>query len=643
VRGPRFHLGRAWLALFVFVPLAYNPVSRWQWEPDKAALVLALTGLLVGDALRQGVSLGSLRSRPWRAPGFWIGLYLLVRLLSMATSVAPHWSLWGDPAWRNGMWLVAAGAALFVLARRTLAQPPRHERAVAAILIASAVVSGCGVAQYVVVNYFAGQSLPRVASTLAHPNLLAAYLAMVIPLTATRLLAATRRVWAGALLALQGTCLVLTYSRAGWLAAMAGLAVMGIAWLWASGQRRAAGLLVAAGLAGLAVLFVLSLLPPLPGSAPHMLQNLTNMFRWKGATAQIRLLGWWATLDAIAERPWLGYGPATFGIVLEWFLPPKLAPFGGAAALGGRPHDVFLEVAVESGLLGLTCYLAMLGAILLSLVKPMRAGESDRRWIQAAVLGSLAANLTTYLFSFESAATLVLFWSLAGMAQRRPPRSDRRPRRSVCWLGWAISVASVLLAVWLVAADVLAFVGESLLAPRDLWRESVSVLGVVSDLSPTPEAFLAVQGDAYGDWAEMEQDEALWQHGAAIYDRLTGQRPGVAGYWRSYGWFLRRYHLAGRDPDVARRAVDAYTKAIRLSPNDPDLWLDRGLMWLDVGESGEALADFRQADLLLGGYTRYYGAMSIYALAQGDAEAAAEWQTRALEAQRDWDDWVWRR
>jgi O-antigen ligase len=636
---------RAWLVLFALVPLAYNPVSRWQWEPDKVALVLALTGLLLGGALRQGMGLGLLRPRPWRDPEFWIGLYVLVRLLSMATSVAPHWSLWGDPAWRNGMWLAAAGAVLFVLARRTLAWPAHCERIVRAILIASGLVSGYGVLQYVIVNYLAGQSLPRVASTLAHPNLLAAYLAMVMPLTATRLLAVPRRAWAGALLALQGSCLVLTYSRAGWLAAMTGLAVMGVARLWASERRRAAGLLVAAGAVGLAALFVLSLLPPLPGSAPHVLQNLTNMFRWKGATAQIRLLGWRATLDAIGERPWLGYGPATFGIVLEWFLPLEIAPFGGAAALGGRPHNVFLEVAVESGLLGLACYLAMLGAVLLFLVKSARAGKSGERQLRAAVLGSLAANLITYLFSFESAATMVLFWSLAGMAHARGdglPKS-RRLRKSTQWLGWAISVASVLLAVWLVAADVLAFVGESLLAPRDLWRESTQALGMACALSPTPEVFLAVHGSAYGTWAEAERDEALWQRGAAVYDRLVGQRPGVAGYWRSYGWYLRRYYLASGDADVVRRAIDACTTAIRLSPNDPDLWLDRGLMWLDAGELDQALADFRQADSLLGGYARYYGAMSVYALAQGDAEAAAEWQTRALEAQRDWDDWVWRR
>jgi tetratricopeptide (TPR) repeat protein len=94
---------------------------------------------------------------------------------------------------------------------------------------------------------------------------------------------------------------------------------------------------------------------------------------------------------------------------------------------------------------------------------------------------------------------------------------------------------------------------------------------------------------------------------------------------------------------VARRAIDAYSEAIRLSPRDADLWIDRGLMWIDAGEPAEALADLETANGLLAGYTRTYGAMSIYALSQGDAAAAAEWQARAQEAQREWDAWIWRR
>lgn len=610
------------------------------------ALVMALVGVLLGQALGRGLPSARPHHLPWwRRVEVWVGLYILVRLLSGATSVAPHWSVWGDPTWRNGLWLTAAAGVLFVLARDLAARVTNRTRMVTVILAASGLVSAYGMAQYVVANYLLGQALPRVASTLAHASLLGAYLAMVMPLALVRLARGPRRPLYLVLLGLQGICLILTYSRAGWLAAITGLTLVGVVGLWRWGQRRAAMLLVLAGATGVVMLFVLSLLPPLPGSAPHVLQNLTNMFRWKGATAQVRLLGWQATLGAIVERPWLGYGPATSRRVIEWFMPPELAPFGGVAALSGRPHNVFLEVALESGLLGLAAYLAVLGAILLSLVR-LPLEDPPTAWFRSAVLGSLVANLVTQLFSFDGAATTVLFWSLAGMGLARSRRHlaaslVRRPGKR--WFGAAVATVSVLLAVWLVSVDVLAFVGESILSPRDLWQEATGALGLACDLSPTPEVFLVIQGNTYASWAEAQPDATLWRRGAAVYDELVRRSPDVASHHRTRGWYLRRYHLADESPEVARPAIDAYSDAIRLSPRDPDLWIDRGLMWIDAGEPSEALADLEAANGLLPGYMRTYGAMSIYALSQGDAAAAAEWQVRAQEAQRAWDAWVWRR
>jgi tetratricopeptide (TPR) repeat protein len=117
----------------------------------------------------------------------------------------------------------------------------------------------------------------------------------------------------------------------------------------------------------------------------------------------------------------------------------------------------------------------------------------------------------------------------------------------------------------------------------------------------------------------------------------------VAAYWQARGLYLRRWNRASEQRRTAQQAMDSYTRAIQLSPGDPDMWLDRGLMWLDVGNPDRALADIQQAGSLLGDYTRYYGSLSVYALAEGDQEAAAAWQERALAAQREWDAWAWRR
>jgi O-antigen ligase len=625
------------------VPLAYNPGSRWEYEPDKAALALALTGMLLGVSLwRGGVPLGA----PSPLAPLLVA-YLLVRWLTLARSPVPHWSLWGDPAWRNGWWLALACAALFLLARGQL-RGERRARAVDALLVGSAFVAGYGLLQYAGFDPLSDHGWVRVPSTLAHPNLLAAYLAMVMPLAAARALTAPslrERAWVALLLLVQALCLLFTYSRAGWLAAATGLGALSLCRLWLRDRRRLALALLLAALAALAVLMVLSLLPPLPGTAPHALQTLTSLFRREGATVQIRLLAWRAGLEALAERPWLGYGPATYRALLPRFLPPELAPFGGAGALGGRPHNVYLEVALESGSVGLVAYGALLVALLAPPVRailrpPAPLSRTDGAYL-AAALGALGADLVTGLFSFECVATALLFWTLAGAAHAvvAPSRARAAPHPAG---GALVALGSLVLAAWTIIPDVVAYAGETLVTQGE-GRAGLEALAWAGRWGPTPELFWAVEGEACAHWAARWEDGATWRRGARLHARLVAAHPRDVERWRRQGLYLRRWYLADPHPARGEGALAAYTQALHLSPRDPDLWLDRGLLWLDMGKPERAWADIERAGALLEGYARYYGARSLHALAVGDGAGAAAWQKQAREARRAWEAWSWRR
>ncbi|MBN1565587.1 MAG: O-antigen ligase family protein, partial [Anaerolineae bacterium] len=418
-----------------------------------------------------------------------------------------------------------------------------------------------------------------------------------------------------------------------------------------------------------------------------------------------------ASLNAIQERPWLGYGPATFRQVFAWYMPPELAPFGGAAALGGRMHNVYLEVVLESGLIGLVAY----GALLMAIVTPLLRFDSPRivrkaqcndrphppapspfemdvvdelvsqvsvgatlqsrpgrvcklsptkiRFansiameseatrgmrpdaniiLRAAILAALVANLVNNLFSFESTTTTLLFWTLAGMAhaETHPSPPDSAPRYPR--LGWIVAVVGIGLAGWLVVPDMLAQRGEQL-ARDERWSEAVDWFETAIDVAPTPEMFSDALGTTYATWATQTRDPAIWSRGAAVYAALIADRDQVVAYYTQRGVYLRRWYAMQRDPLIAEQALTTYTAAIRLSPRDPDLWLDRGLVWLDMDNFAGALSDFDEANRLRDNYARYYGAMSLYALEMGDQAAAAAWNERAIQAQQAWNDWVWRR
>jgi len=197
-----------------------------------------------------------------------------------------------------------------------------------------------------------------------------------------------------------------TVSRIGWGA----LVVLAAVWFVRERERRRA---VAAGLALAAGLF-LALLP----SVGALARITDNHALSKGAEADMRTMAaadlltmndrltyaWKPALALFRARPiagW-GYGPGTF----RRNVPGAALP---------HEHSAFLSVAVQSGLLGLVPYLALLGAVLARLVT--RTGP-----LATAFLGAVTA---TYLFHALGEPTNngpsgILFAILAGMTAALP-------------------------------------------------------------------------------------------------------------------------------------------------------------------------------------------------------------------------------
>ncbi|MBN1286753.1 MAG: O-antigen ligase family protein [Anaerolineae bacterium] len=617
-----------WGLLVVVIPLAANPLSRWHFEPDKAALLVAFAGLLLGGGL----------GLPARKTALPLLAYTLILILATLASIDPALSLWGAPGWRAGLltWLACAG--VFLAAGR-LRDAMGRRRVVNALLAGSAPVCIYGLVQRAGLDpmpWAAGVG-PRIFSTFGHPNFFAAYLAMVAPLalvrawdarTASKTPGASFWMWA-ALLALQSVCMVMTLSRSGWLGMAASLGMVTLGLLWRAGRRRLAiGLVI--GAAGTALgLVALSLLPPLPGYEPPLLQTLTSMFRLDGPTVRVRTTGWEAAARMVADRPLLGFGPGTFGAVLEWYYPPGLAPFGGARMLGGRPHNLLLEAAVESGVPGAAAY----GWLLLSLVpRSSRKGRGEpaaRPHYTNARLGlfaAMAGGLAVSALEFQTVSVMMLFWLLAGMVCAEAARQVTLPKAVRAGVG----LAGVVCALVIIVPDILG--GPAQLAlPCDRAKAAYG-------LSVTP--------GSYGlDLSDCAARAGNWEEGEAVLRELTAAHPDRAAYWRALGDY--RVRRAWSEPGAREAqlagAVEAYTAALRLSPTDPDLWLDRGMLYLDLKQPPAARADFEQAAALLPDYWRAVQAMGEYHLAVGRPEAARAAFARADELRTAWEWYLWQR
>ncbi len=73
-----------------------------------------------------------------------------------------------------------------------------------------------------------------------------------------------------------------------------------------------------------------------------------------------RFIVWQGSLEAIKERPILGFGPETFELVyVRHFNPALFLPEGGGEVRFDKAHNIIFETLISSGILGLLFYLAI--------------------------------------------------------------------------------------------------------------------------------------------------------------------------------------------------------------------------------------------------------------------------------------------
>ena len=124
-----------------------------------------------------------------------------------------------------------------------------------------------------------------------------------------------------------------------------------------------------------------------------------------------RLVMWQAAIRMIKDRPILGHG-------LNTFMANYLRYWVGGERAPRYAHNCYLQVAAETGLVGLVAFVVLLALLFQRLMHTMRRLSRDRKMIlSGCVAGLLAfafqAGLDTNFYSLRQCA---LFWVLSGMA-----------------------------------------------------------------------------------------------------------------------------------------------------------------------------------------------------------------------------------
>jgi putative inorganic carbon (HCO3(-)) transporter len=268
-------------------------------------------------------------------------------------------------------------------------------------------------------NPFRNLALPGLAQLSTHPNQLAALLSFFLPLLVSLAVGPrpgpSRHLWrvALALVALLVVAiLILTQSRGGWIATIAGL--LALAALWAAvlpPSRAQRGLRLVVALSVLAALAMVAWI------GPTTLWELWLNPPADTAVGTLRTLGvrraiWPWAATAVGDFPFTGVGLGAFRQVVFRLYP--LPPWPDYDL--GHAHNIFLQTALDTGLPGLVAYLAIL---FVAAAVGWRVARRDPGF-RAVSLGLLAGLAALHIFGLADALVLgakpaVVFWFALGL------------------------------------------------------------------------------------------------------------------------------------------------------------------------------------------------------------------------------------
>jgi len=392
--------------LIIVVPLAMDPSINYGFVVTKLVSLQVLT--IIGlSALVISRVIGALnidRPRIPKSLAFVVTLLTAWLLLTSLVAFDRERSWLGSIEWRNGLRtkLMLLGMAWLVFSTTSLPHAPKQ--LLAALIWTSTPIALYGLLQAIGFDPIDWYYTTFVFSTLGNANHLAAYLAMIAPLTLAYLFTHARGLmssWAAiVLLGAQLVTMIMTKSRGGLLAVALGLGLI-LLWRW----RRP----TEAALKWFVIGAVLSLL----GTFAIASSGDTIYLGTDGT--EPRPAVWLTATNAIFARPLTGWGLASF----EFAHGPHASSvfrehIVSTGNLWDRTHNIWLEWGVELGLPGIILSAMMLFAVL-RIGFHAASGTSLHRW---TILGCVAALLTAFiqqLLNTSSLGTETVFWWIVGL------------------------------------------------------------------------------------------------------------------------------------------------------------------------------------------------------------------------------------
>lgn len=467
---------------------------------------------------------------------------------------------------------------------------------------------------------------PRLSVALSNANVLAAYLSLLVAPALAMALNARRRGGRVAWLAWIAAALVVQYftrSRGGLLGLSVSLVVCG---LGAAAVRRESVVPLLTRLRRPKVIWLagISLMLSIAGVAAYVLPAYLRSAA--GVVDRLRL--WWCAVGMFVERPLTGIGIGAYGHALG-----NCPAFSGIpVARIGTAHNLYLNIAAESGLLALAALLWLLVALLRSVWRRWQNARSDSERILIVGLGSSLVGFGANCMVESIPEThlvlpvlVVIAWLIAPV-RVAPAKPGRRTAGVVVALAILLVYAAGLLWTdrgrWYHERSMQA-------AGRGELELAVAEIDMAQSIDPSLGVYRFQRAYYLGVLAEDEPDGYLGSALEASTEALAWDD--------TYSIHLANLAALHWQAGDRNQAIAVMERAVETNPPSAGNWLNLGLMLELAGEEDQALLAYASA---LGEAPSWAGS----GFWQASAFRRQQWQTtvaRSPEPQEPISSGLW--
>jgi O-antigen ligase len=584
------------VAVFAIIPLAIAPsiFLESSLTPKLAVAFLGVVCLLVcteywwpGVQVLAGTTSGRL----------YLGLLVAqVLSLSLSTAFSADSSLasFGTTGRRFG----AISQVLILFLTLVAASYSSIRREVVPKILLAVELAGGLAATYGILQYFGlDPLLPaqtynntynalRIPATFGHAMVFANFLLPVVLIAGSSLLTESRAAWQwlhGVVLSAALAAIILAGTRS----ALLGLGFGALLLIYFRGKNltKKKALVLVTGSAAFLLLIVVF------AQSPAGQKFRIRIAQWsedrKGGP---RLLVWRDSLPLIRSNWVIGIGPEGFGGEFRKLESPELAR-AYPDTYHESPHNLFLEVAVNQGLIGLLLLICLFSLALFYGFWQARDGNADSRILVACLLGSFV-SLQFAPLAFVNVLCLYLFAGLL-LASNTSQRSQRKIAAIRPLVRVSLKTSAVLVA-------------------------AVGSVYVIQDFYFASTARRLAEGDL---------DGAVESYGIARAFPLPGEE-----LWCSRQLaILARSSQGGRRNSLLMAAKRASADAERGTEENFYAYYQSGILATVSGDFGEAETKLRQSIALAPSWYRPHAMLASVLMEQGRTEPSEQEAKLALE------------